>query len=211
MATVVKGDQKAPFSIATTQISTLSFPGLLHFTLNPYLIMLSVKQGGIKYHFFSLWYDSTWDWTPFFQTIGDHSNHYANMQQVVTNQLKVVSTEDFQDCVVYTHKHKWKHNQRWFTTSMNERTYFFFKIYLSHFILKRVDVSVVCERWVETGTDCDINTTSSLDHSMLCHLQEPTEHFFCILAGVAQLGVTEGYSPLSASWPLLWPSCLQLT
>ena len=27
------------------------FPGLLHFTLEPYLIMLSVKQGGIKYHF----------------------------------------------------------------------------------------------------------------------------------------------------------------
>ena len=40
------------------------FTGLLHFTLDPYLIMLSVKQGGIKYHFLSLWYDSTWDWTP---------------------------------------------------------------------------------------------------------------------------------------------------
>ena len=26
--------------------------------------MLNVKQGGIKYHFFSFWYDSTWDWTP---------------------------------------------------------------------------------------------------------------------------------------------------
>ena len=36
-----------------------SFPGLLYFTLDPYLIMLSVKQGGIKYHFLSLWYDST--------------------------------------------------------------------------------------------------------------------------------------------------------
>ena len=33
--------------------------------------MLSVKQGGIKNHFFSLWYDSTWDWTPISQTIGD--------------------------------------------------------------------------------------------------------------------------------------------
>ena len=32
---------------------------------------------------------------------------------------------------------------------------------LSHFILKRVDVSVVCERWVETGTDCYIDPTSS--------------------------------------------------
>ena len=26
--------------------------------------MLSVKQGGIKSHFSSLWYDSTWDWNP---------------------------------------------------------------------------------------------------------------------------------------------------
>ena len=25
--------------------------------------MLSVKQGGIKYHFLSPWYDTTWDWT----------------------------------------------------------------------------------------------------------------------------------------------------
>ena len=33
---------------------TTPFPRLLHFTLDPYFIMLSVKQGGIKYHFFSL-------------------------------------------------------------------------------------------------------------------------------------------------------------
>ena len=37
MATVVEGDQKAPFSIATTP-----YPGLLHFTLDTYLILLSV-------------------------------------------------------------------------------------------------------------------------------------------------------------------------
>ena len=34
--------------------------------------MLSVKQGGIKYHFLSLWYDSTWDWTQVSRAIGDH-------------------------------------------------------------------------------------------------------------------------------------------
>ena len=33
--------------------------------------MLSVKQGDIKYHFFSLWYDSTWDWTPVSRAIGE--------------------------------------------------------------------------------------------------------------------------------------------
>ena len=32
---------------------------------------------------------------------------------------------------------------------MNERTHFFIKIYLSNFILEKVDVSVVYERWVE--------------------------------------------------------------
>ncbi len=59
--TLVEGDPKAPFSIATTRgggKGTTPFLGLLHFTLDPYLIMLSVKQGGIKYHFLSLWYDS---------------------------------------------------------------------------------------------------------------------------------------------------------
>ena len=55
LATLVEGDPKALFSIATP------IPVLLHFTLDPYLIMLSVNLGGIKYHFLSLWHDSTWD------------------------------------------------------------------------------------------------------------------------------------------------------
>ena len=49
------------------------FPELLHFTLDTYLILLRVKQGGIKYHFKSIWYDAIWDWTQLSQTIGDHS------------------------------------------------------------------------------------------------------------------------------------------
>ena len=64
LSTIVEGNLKAPFSIATTPMcrgGRYSFPGLLYFTFDPYLIMLSVKQGGIKYHFLSLWYDSTWD------------------------------------------------------------------------------------------------------------------------------------------------------
>ena len=40
--------------------------------------MLSVKQGSIKYHFLSLWYDSTWDWTAVSRTIGEHSTHSAS-------------------------------------------------------------------------------------------------------------------------------------
>ena len=79
LATIVEGNPKAPFSIATTTMcrgGRYSFPGLLYFTLDPYLIMLSVKQGGIKYHFLSLWYDSTWDWTQVSRAIGEHSNPY---------------------------------------------------------------------------------------------------------------------------------------
>ena len=45
--------------------------------------------------------------------------------------------------------------------NFNERTntLLYKNIYLSHFILERVDVSVICARWVETGTDCYIDTT----------------------------------------------------
>ena len=74
LVTVVKGDQKAPFSIATTlrcMGGRYSIPWLLHFSLDLYLIMLNVKQDCIKYHFLSLWYDSTWNWTPVSQTIGE--------------------------------------------------------------------------------------------------------------------------------------------
>ena len=39
--------------------------------------MLSVKQGSIKYHFLSLWYGSTVDWTPVSQTIGEHSTNLS--------------------------------------------------------------------------------------------------------------------------------------
>ena len=49
------------------------FSELLYSTLEMYLIMLSFKQGGIKYHFLSLWYVSAWDWTPVSQTISKHS------------------------------------------------------------------------------------------------------------------------------------------
>ena len=45
--------------------------------------MLSIKQGGTKYHFSSLWYDSTWDWTPVSQTIDEHSTHYNYLLHLV--------------------------------------------------------------------------------------------------------------------------------
>ena len=69
--TVVKGDLKAPFSITTTPkrwIGRHFFLWSTPFTLDPYLIMLKVKEGGIKYHSLSLWYDL--NWTPVPRTMG---------------------------------------------------------------------------------------------------------------------------------------------
>ena len=51
---VVEGSWKAPVLIATTAKcygERYSFSWTAPLTLDPYLIMLSVKQGGIKYHF----------------------------------------------------------------------------------------------------------------------------------------------------------------
>ena len=64
LAILVKGDQKVLFPIAThrgVEEGATLFSGFHHFTLDPYFTMLSVKQGGIKYYFLCLWYDSTWD------------------------------------------------------------------------------------------------------------------------------------------------------
>ena len=52
--------------------------------------MLSVKQGGIRYHFLSLWYDSTLDWIQVFRAIEEHSNHYANLRWIrFLSQVKI--------------------------------------------------------------------------------------------------------------------------
>ena len=82
MATVVEGDPKAFFSIATSprcEGERDSFPGFLHFTLDPYLITPSFKQGDIKYDILSLWYESTGDWTLVSRAIGKHSTHYNDL------------------------------------------------------------------------------------------------------------------------------------
>ena len=50
---IVEGDLKAPFSIATAlrcRRACYSFPWIAPRTLDPYHIIPSVKQGGIKYH-----------------------------------------------------------------------------------------------------------------------------------------------------------------
>ena len=102
--------------------------------------MLSIKQRGIKYHFFSLWYDSTWDSTPVSQAIGKHST------------CCIVITMIHIQLYTYTCGNKINNN--------DERTHFFRKIYLSHFIQNGCK-RVMCERWVGDWTDCNILTPSS--------------------------------------------------
>ena len=64
LGTIVEATQRFPFKELLDQglgKGVTPFHGLLHFTLDTYLIMLSVKQGGIKHHFLNLLYDSSWD------------------------------------------------------------------------------------------------------------------------------------------------------
>ena len=85
------------------------FPGLLHFTLDTYLILLSVKQGGIKYHFWSLWYDATWNWTQVSWAIGEHSINKANepVLQTISSWIWTLITDSISN-----------ENNRYFNLSM---------------------------------------------------------------------------------------------
>ena len=89
MATLVVGDPKVSFSIATTlrcRRRRYSIPWIapLYPWSVPYNAVLS------KVPFLSLRYDSTWDWTPVSQDHWQTSTHWAN-------------------CLVYTHHHHHHH------------------------------------------------------------------------------------------------------
>ena len=62
--TIIEDKPKASFSVVTTlkhRGSYNSFAWIASLILDPYFIRLSVRQGGIKYSFLSLWYHSTRD------------------------------------------------------------------------------------------------------------------------------------------------------
>ena len=64
LATLVEGFPNASFSIVTTPIIRGRCYSILLIAQPypcPYLILLSVKQGRIKYYFLSIWYESTCD------------------------------------------------------------------------------------------------------------------------------------------------------
>ena len=83
MATVVEGDSKAPLSIATTPRcweGAAPYPGLLHFTLDPYLIVLIKAASSTIFFFFFFFFFMFGMTLPGIepQTIGEHSDHCAN-------------------------------------------------------------------------------------------------------------------------------------
>ena len=51
--------------------------------------MLSIKQGGIKYHFLSLCYDSIWGWTQVSRDIGEQFNHHKQPETYVLDWGKL--------------------------------------------------------------------------------------------------------------------------
>ena len=86
-----------------------------------------------------------------------------------------------------------KHSQH----NNDERTHFFRKIYLSHFIRNGCE-RVVCERWVGDWTDCNILTPNSSVFSS-------TSFSFCWAAQSGVLGAGSHNSILSlTNWNCLW-------
>ena len=78
---------------------------------------------------------------------------------------------------------------------MNERTHFFIKIYLSHFILKRVDVGCVWEVSWRRGQTVILTQSSSHDHSSTSSSS---------WLGLLNHGSLRATSPHSASWFSHW-------
>ena len=112
--------------------------------------MLSVKQVSIKYHFLSLWYDSTWDWTPVSRTIGEHfslrQNPLRRLYKCIRNwggasffffvELTRFTNKTTWDCIVLRDEGR--------TTTLRYKN-------ITLFILLGVKASVVCERQIERG------------------------------------------------------------
>ena len=73
MATAIDGDQQLLHWCVGEGVTP--FHELLLITLDTFLILLSVKQGGIKYHFKTLWYDAPCGLNNASRTIDEHSTH----------------------------------------------------------------------------------------------------------------------------------------
>ena len=87
------------------------------------------------------------------------------------------------------YKYTREHNQQIMTTSITNEYTSLKDINLSHFIFEKV-MFVVCEKWVETRTDCYIDPSSSLEHSGTS---------FTSWLGLLNQGSLSAQSPLSAA------------
>ena len=88
-------------------------------------------------------------------------------------------------------------DRKWTTSITNEYTSL--QKYNSHTLFSKGWCSVVCERWVETGTKCYIDPSSSLDHSSTSSSS---------WLGLLNRGSLRAQSPQSSSWFSPWDSCL---
>ena len=126
----------------------------------------------------------------------ERSNPYADKAiwrspQPVARRLHEIRVAH--PCVLYTYNHNID-----LRTAMNERTHFFIKKYISHTLFSKGLMFLWCVRdeWRQGQTA--ILTQLLLLTIAYCYLQEPTEHFFGILARVAQPGVAKRHSPQGA-------------
>ena len=81
LVTLVEGDLKASLSIATSlrcRGGRYSIPRIVPLYSWSLTCNAEYKLRRHKYHFLSLWYDPTLDWTAVSRTIGEHSIHMAN-------------------------------------------------------------------------------------------------------------------------------------
>ena len=82
--------------------------------------------------------------TSFRQLCADTGCRLEDISRPMANRDGWQLGENNAKILLYSHNHNID-----LRTSMNELTHFFIKIYISHFILEKVDDSVVCERWAE--------------------------------------------------------------
>ena len=109
-------------------------------------------------------------------------SYFLNEPYIYIYMLHSHNHDTYTTIHIYIRKHS-QHNN-------DERTHFFRKIYLSHFIRNSCE-RVMCERWVGDWTNCNTLTPSSSGYSS-------TSFSFC---WAAQLGVTEDGKP--SSWELV--------
>ena len=101
LATIVTVDPKVFFAIAITPRigeRATPFPGLIHFTFDMYLIIVSVKQGDIKCHFLSLWFERPRSPGPLVNTL--HTRRWAGATDIPVYFLSLLLINNTRVCML---------------------------------------------------------------------------------------------------------------